>query len=87
LVKEIINEAENNMKKTIEVVKKEFASMPPGGLRRHCIDKIMVNYYGLRHLLTNLPILQCLRPGCCYPALGQELDARNRACDIEIRFR
>lgn len=46
LVKEIIKEAENNMSKTIEVVKKEFASMRAGRATPALLDKIMVNYYG-----------------------------------------
>jgi ribosome recycling factor len=47
LVKEIINEAESNMKKTIEVVKKEFASMRAGRATPALLDKIIVNYYGV----------------------------------------
>ncbi len=46
MVKEIINEAESNMKKTIEVVKKEFASMRAGRATPALLDKITVNYYG-----------------------------------------
>lgn len=46
MVKEIIKEAESNMKKTIEVVKKEFASMRAGRATPALLDKIMVNYYG-----------------------------------------
>jgi ribosome recycling factor len=42
----IIKEAESNMKKTIEVVKKEFASMRAGRATPALLDKIMVNYYG-----------------------------------------
>src|SRR5665647_861484 len=47
LVKEIISEAESNMKKTIEVVKKEFASMRAGRATPALLDKITVNYYGV----------------------------------------
>ncbi len=43
---EIINEAESNMKKTVEVVKKEFASMRAGRATPALLDKITVNYYG-----------------------------------------
>lgn len=43
---EIIKESENNMKKTIEVVKKEFASMRAGRATPALLDKVMVNYYG-----------------------------------------
>lgn len=43
---EIFKEAEGNMKKTVEVVKKEFASMRAGRATPALLDKIMVNYYG-----------------------------------------
>ena len=43
---EIIKEAESNMKKTVEVVKKEFASMRAGRATPALLDKITVNYYG-----------------------------------------
>lgn len=43
---DIIKESENNMKKTIEVVKKEFASMRAGRATPALLDKVMVNYYG-----------------------------------------
>jgi ribosome recycling factor len=43
---EILKETEGNMKKTIEVVKKEFASMRAGRATPALLDRIMVNYYG-----------------------------------------
>ncbi|BAF59436.1 MAG: ribosome recycling factor [Pelotomaculum sp.] len=43
---ELIKEAESNMKKTIEVVKKEFASLRAGRATPALLDKVMVNYYG-----------------------------------------
>ena len=43
---EILNESEGNMKKTIEAVKKEFASLRAGRATPALLDKIMVNYYG-----------------------------------------
>lgn len=46
MTKELIKEAENNMKKTIEVVKKEFASLRAGRATPALLDKILVNYYG-----------------------------------------
>lgn len=46
MASEIIKEAEQNMKKTIEVVKKEFASMRAGRATPALLDKISVNYYG-----------------------------------------
>lgn len=42
----IIKEAENSMKKTIEVVKREFASLRAGRATPALLDKILVNYYG-----------------------------------------
>lgn len=46
MVKELIKEAEGNMKKSIEVVQKEFASLRAGRATPALLDKIMVNYYG-----------------------------------------
>jgi len=46
VVKKVIKEAESNMKKSIEVVKKEFASLRAGRATPALLDKIMVNYYG-----------------------------------------
>jgi len=46
MTSEIIKEAENNMKKTINVVKTEFASLRAGRATPALLDKIMVNYYG-----------------------------------------
>jgi len=46
VTKEIINEAEASMKKTIDVVKKEFASLRAGRATPALLDKVMVNYYG-----------------------------------------
>jgi len=46
LAKEIISEAEANMKKTLEIVKKEYASMRAGRATPALLDKVNVNYYG-----------------------------------------
>ncbi|HBV98866.1 MAG: ribosome recycling factor [Peptococcaceae bacterium BICA1-7] len=46
MAKEIISEAEENMKKTLEVVKKEYASMRAGRATPALLDKVNVNYYG-----------------------------------------
>lgn len=53
MAKEIITEAEANMKKTVEVVKKEYASLRAGRATPALLDKVMVNYYG-----TPTPISQ-----------------------------
>lgn len=47
MLKEIINNTDSNMKKTIEVVKKEFASLRAGRATPALLDKISVNYYGV----------------------------------------
>lgn len=46
MAKEIVAEAEANMKKTVEVVKKEFASLRAGRATPALLDKVSVNYYG-----------------------------------------
>jgi ribosome recycling factor len=46
LAKEVIAETEANMKKTIEVVKRELASLRAGRATPALLDKITVNYYG-----------------------------------------
>ncbi|MCL5289797.1 MAG: ribosome recycling factor [Eubacteriales bacterium] len=44
--RDLIKEAENNMKKSIDLLKKDFASMRAGRATPALLDKIMVNYYG-----------------------------------------
>ncbi len=46
MAKEVIAETEANMKKTIEVVKRELASLRAGRATPALLDKITVNYYG-----------------------------------------
>lgn len=46
MAKEIIVEAEANMKRTLEVVKKEYASLRAGRATPALLDKVRVNYYG-----------------------------------------
>ncbi|MCL6478112.1 MAG: ribosome recycling factor [Peptococcaceae bacterium] len=46
MAKEIIAEAEANMKKTVDIVRKEFASLRAGRATPALLDKITVNYYG-----------------------------------------
>ncbi|MCL6612179.1 MAG: ribosome recycling factor [Peptococcaceae bacterium] len=53
MAKEIIAEAEASMKKTVEVVKKEYASLRAGRATPALLDKVMVNYYG-----TPTPVTQ-----------------------------
>ncbi|HBX23783.1 MAG TPA: ribosome recycling factor [Desulfotomaculum sp.] len=42
----LLSEAESNMKKTVEVVNKEFGSLRAGRATPSLLDKIAVNYYG-----------------------------------------
>lgn len=44
--REKIKEAETNMKKTIDIIKRELASMRAGRATPALLDKILVNYYG-----------------------------------------
>lgn len=44
--RDLIKEAESNMKKSIDLLKKDFASMRAGRATPALLDKIMVNYYG-----------------------------------------
>jgi len=44
---EYIKKAEENMKKSVDAVKREFASMRAGRATPALLDKIMVDYYGV----------------------------------------
>ncbi|MEG6521679.1 ribosome recycling factor [Desulfotomaculum sp. 1211_IL3151] len=46
MVKEIISSAEGNMKKSVDVVRKEFGSLRAGRATPSLLDKISVSYYG-----------------------------------------
>jgi len=46
LANPLLSETEKNMKKTVEVVNKEFASLRAGRATPSLLDKIMVQYYG-----------------------------------------
>ncbi|MCL5780391.1 ribosome recycling factor [Desulforamulus profundi] len=54
MVKEIIASAEQNMKKTVEVVRKEFASLRAGRATPALLDKVTVSYYGTPTPLNQL---------------------------------
>lgn len=54
MVKEIISSAEQNMKKTVEVVRKEFASLRAGRATPALLDKVTVSYYGTPTPLSQL---------------------------------
>jgi ribosome recycling factor len=46
MLKQIIAETESNMKKTVEIAKKEFSTLRAGRATPALLDKINVNYYG-----------------------------------------
>lgn len=46
MINEIISDAEERMKKSVEVTKNEFASMKAGRATPALLDKIQVSYYG-----------------------------------------
>ncbi|CCO09443.1 ribosome recycling factor [Desulforamulus hydrothermalis] len=54
MIKEIISSAEDNMKKTVEVVRKEFASLRAGRATPALLDKVTVSYYGTPTPLNQL---------------------------------
>ena len=54
MVKEIVSSAEENMKKSVDVVRKEFASLRAGRATPALLDKIVVSYYGTPTPLNQL---------------------------------
>jgi ribosome recycling factor len=46
VIKEVISEAEERMKKAIEVLRKDFASLRAGRASPALLDKVLVDYYG-----------------------------------------
>jgi len=46
MVREILTSHEERMKKSIEILKKEYANMRAGRANPHLLDKILVDYYG-----------------------------------------
>lgn len=47
MIKEVVGEAEQRMKKAIEILRKDFASLRAGRATPALLDKIMVDYYGV----------------------------------------
>jgi len=54
MVKDIISAAESNMKKSVDVVRKEFAALRAGRATPALLDKITVSYYGTPTPLNQL---------------------------------
>ena len=46
MMKDILNNHEDRMKKTVEVCKKEYANMRAGRANPHILDKVTIDYYG-----------------------------------------
>ncbi|NHM27416.1 ribosome recycling factor [Desulfofundulus sp. TPOSR] len=57
-----IAEAESNMKKTVELVKKEFASLRAGRATPALLDKVLVSYYGTPTPINQLATISVPEP-------------------------
>ena len=55
-IKELLQQAEDRMNKSIEALKHEFASIRTGRASVALLDKVMVDYYGSPLQLTKLRI-------------------------------
>ncbi|MDQ0286665.1 ribosome recycling factor [Desulfofundulus luciae] len=62
LVNARIAEAESNMKKTVELVKKEFASLRAGRATPALLDKVLVSYYGTPTPINQLATISVPEP-------------------------
>ena len=49
-IKELLQQAEDRMNKSIEALKHEFASIRTGRASVALLDKVMVDYYGSPHI-------------------------------------
>ncbi|ABO50493.1 ribosome recycling factor [Desulforamulus reducens MI-1] len=54
MVKELISSAEDHMKKSVDVVRREFASLRAGRATPSILDKVTVSYYGTPTPLNQL---------------------------------
>ncbi|MDI6709151.1 MAG: ribosome recycling factor [Thermoanaerobacterales bacterium] len=61
-MRELINTAEGNMKKTIDVVRKDFASLRAGRATPALLDKILVDYYGTPTPINQLASISVPEP-------------------------
>lgn len=59
MVKDILASHEERMKKSIEALKHEFASLRAGRATPSLLDKVMVNYYGARRRSTRSRRFPC----------------------------
>ncbi len=58
----LLTEAENNMKKSVEVMKKELATLRAGRATPALVDKVTVDYYGTPTPLTQLSNVSAPEP-------------------------
>lgn len=58
----LLAEAENNMKKSVEVVKKELATLRAGRATPSLLDKVVVDYYGTPTPLNQLATISAPEP-------------------------
>ena len=61
-MRELISTAEANMQKTVEIVKREFASLRAGRATPALLDKILVNYYGTPTPVNQLASISAPEP-------------------------
>lgn len=64
MLKDLLNESEEKMKKTIEILRKEYSTLRAGKANPAILDKVMVDYYG-----TQMPINQLANIGVPEPRL------------------
>lgn len=64
MLKDIINETEDRMKKSIEILRKDYSTLRAGKANPSILDKVMVDYYG-----TPTPIRQIANIGVPEPRL------------------
>lgn len=62
MVKEVLQEAEDRMKKTVEVFRKEMAGLKAGRATPALLDKILVDYYGTATPITQLANISVPEP-------------------------
>jgi len=62
LANPLLTEAENNMKKSVEVMKKEMATLRAGRATPALVDKVTVDYYGTPTPLTQLSNVSAPEP-------------------------
>jgi len=61
-MRQLIDTAEGNMKKTVEVVRKDFASLRAGRATPALLDKILVDYYGTPTPINQLASISVPEP-------------------------